>query len=139
MSRISCSLFRDSADSFPTKKLISSAAVANASHIPSKCRENSPACICSRNTGISREIQKSSPKESVERIPSVHVHNLRNTTAEKVIWTRYKRLKGFAGPPLSARINVRARVSRLDRKSTRLNSSHRTISYAVFCLKKKKE
>src|SRR5437867_5823327 len=27
---------------------------------------------------------------------------------------------------------------RQDRKSTRLNSSHRTISYAVFCLKKKK-
>src|SRR5437879_8798396 len=26
-----------------------------------------------------------------------------------------------------------------DRKSTRLNSSHRCISYAVFCLKKKKE
>src|SRR3712207_6902689 len=27
---------------------------------------------------------------------------------------------------------------RLDRKSTRLNSSHANISYAVFCLKKKK-
>src|SRR5437763_5709066 len=27
----------------------------------------------------------------------------------------------------------------IDRKSTRLNSSHRCISYAVFCLKKKKE
>src|SRR5437773_7619976 len=27
----------------------------------------------------------------------------------------------------------------VDRKSTRLNSSHITISYAVFCLKKKKE
>src|SRR5256885_4070613 len=27
----------------------------------------------------------------------------------------------------------------LDRKSTRLNSSHLVISYAVFCLKKKKE
>src|SRR5437762_7073190 len=26
----------------------------------------------------------------------------------------------------------------IDRKSTRLNSSHRCISYAVFCLKKKK-
>src|SRR5437867_7384316 len=26
-----------------------------------------------------------------------------------------------------------------DRKSTRLNSSHRTILYAVFCLKKKKQ
>src|SRR3712207_8921874 len=28
---------------------------------------------------------------------------------------------------------------RLDRKSTRLNSSHANISYAVFCLKKKKK
>src|SRR5262245_62190954 len=30
-------------------------------------------------------------------------------------------------------------ISRIDRKSTRLNSSHLGISYAVFCLKKKKE
>src|SRR5437762_7364911 len=30
-------------------------------------------------------------------------------------------------------------TDRLDRKSTRLNSSHRCISYAVFCLKKKKQ
>src|SRR5438045_6065141 len=30
-------------------------------------------------------------------------------------------------------------VSTLDRKSTRLNSSHLGISYAVFCLKKKKK
>src|SRR2546430_11485017 len=29
------------------------------------------------------------------------------------------------------------RVTRIDRKSTRLNSSHSQISYAVFCLKKK--
>src|SRR5258708_39314313 len=28
--------------------------------------------------------------------------------------------------------------TRIDRKSTRLNSSHQIISYAVFCLKKKK-
>src|SRR2546430_12265056 len=31
------------------------------------------------------------------------------------------------------------RSSDLDRKSTRLNSSHSQISYAVFCLKKKKQ
>src|SRR5437667_8593070 len=31
------------------------------------------------------------------------------------------------------------RTYRSDRKSTRLNSSHITISYAVFCLKKKKK
>src|SRR5438552_9975374 len=30
-------------------------------------------------------------------------------------------------------------VHLLDRKSTRLNSSHQIISYAVFCLKKKKK
>src|SRR5215204_6789839 len=37
---------------------------------------------------------------------------------------------GPAAPPGPAR--------RRDRKSTRLNSSHTVISYAVFCLKKKK-
>src|SRR2546422_8449791 len=33
----------------------------------------------------------------------------------------------------------RERVTEQDRKSTRLNSSHGYISYAVFCLKKKKK
>ena len=32
---------------------------------------------------------------------------------------------------------IARRIEQTDRKSTRLNSSHRTISYAVFCLKKK--
>src|SRR5688572_32323289 len=31
-----------------------------------------------------------------------------------------------------------SQLNRIDRKSTRLNSSHSQISYAVFCLKKKK-
>src|SRR3712207_9166572 len=31
------------------------------------------------------------------------------------------------------------RIAFIDRKSTRLNSSHANISYAVFCLKKKQE
>src|SRR5258708_11766778 len=34
---------------------------------------------------------------------------------------------------------ISARLVVLDRKSTRLNSSHQIISYAVFCLKKKKK
>src|SRR2546430_5748565 len=38
---------------------------------------------------------------------------------------------------LTARGLVEQRVEGLDRKSTRLNSSHSQISYAVFCLKKK--
>src|SRR5437879_11585737 len=40
-------------------------------------------------------------------------------------------------PSAAAAVRVTPRSSR-DRKSTRLNSSHRCISYAVFCLKKKK-
>src|SRR5438128_7530725 len=43
--------------------------------------------------------------------------------------------RGCSGPfPVCAP----ALRSRPDRKSTRLNSSHGSISYAVFCLKKKK-
>src|SRR5256885_8746968 len=42
--------------------------------------------------------------------------------------------RGSAVPKRS----VLVAASRLDRKSTRLNSSHLVISYAVFCLKKKK-
>src|SRR3712207_8695030 len=46
---------------------------------------------------------------------------------------------GTSGP---GRVPERPRarqLSRGDRKSTRLNSSHANISYAVFCLKKKKK
>src|SRR2546430_16795183 len=46
-------------------------------------------------------------------------------------------------PALPARGDECVRVPRvehdIDRKSTRLNSSHSQISYAVFCLKKKKQ
>src|SRR6478736_9130053 len=41
-----------------------------------------------------------------------------------------------AGPPRQGRGTL---VRAADRKSTRLNSSHSQISYAVFCLKKKKK
>src|SRR5437879_693051 len=41
------------------------------------------------------------------------------------LWTKYIQL-------------TEAETAFRDRKSTRLNSSHRCISYAVFCLKKKK-
>src|SRR5438309_7030829 len=38
---------------------------------------------------------------------------------------------------LAMRVGAQAEIE--DRKSTRLNSSHSSISYAVFCLKKKKK
>src|SRR3989449_7354009 len=48
----------------------------------------------------------------------------------------YRAVPRRAGDP--AGIGILARSLSLDRKSTRLNSSHGYISYAVFCLKKKK-
>src|SRR5437764_9908916 len=45
----------------------------------------------------------------------------------------------FARAPFSPDSSEKgALANTIDRKSTRLNSSHRCISYAVFCLKKKK-
>src|SRR5436305_11117048 len=50
--------------------------------------------------------------------------------------------RALASPPRPRRlgrgfITVAEAAPKLDRKSTRLNSSHVRISYAVFCLKKK--
>src|SRR5689334_23987958 len=42
------------------------------------------------------------------------------------------------GVPRSETDDQGSRAAGADRKSTRLNSSHSSISYAVFCLKKKK-
>src|SRR5256885_6688772 len=47
-------------------------------------------------------------------------------------------LRYIVNPPGSHHIRVHQHLDMGDRKSTRLNSSHLVISYAVFCLKKKK-
>src|SRR2546427_8644151 len=49
-----------------------------------------------------------------------------------------KERAGFNGPDIGGGVGFALRIA-LDRKSTRLNSSHSQISYAVFCLKKKKK
>src|SRR5689334_24857054 len=43
------------------------------------------------------------------------------------------------GLPVMAAVTIYSVEGLADRKSTRLNSSHSSISYAVFCLKKKKQ
>src|SRR5687768_17784459 len=50
-------------------------------------------------------------------------------------WSFHQKARGREGPVLLFEIHA----LRQDRKSTRLNSSHGYISYAVFCLKKKKK
>src|SRR5258708_31092587 len=53
---------------------------------------------------------------------------------------RLSRNAGDLGSPALrlSRSGAHVRIALKDRKSTRLNSSHQIISYAVFCLKKKK-
>src|SRR6266478_9381170 len=57
------------------------------------------------------------------------------------IFARLRRLdhREHRGDPYPAGDELVAGRVREDRKSTRLNSSHSQISYAVFCLKKKKK
>src|SRR5690242_21334001 len=49
------------------------------------------------------------------------------------------RMKGGSGRPDDSDTTQKQVIGSQDRKSTRLNSSHMSISYAVFCLKKKKK
>src|SRR3989454_3898746 len=49
------------------------------------------------------------------------------------VWAHFRP----ASEPLTPRITRQCSKKKRDRKSTRLNSSHLVISYAVFCLKKK--
>src|SRR5438445_6304821 len=58
--------------------------------------------------------------------------------------TLFRSQRGFRVPPFHSRHRKRGQCCssqrfHQDRKSTRLNSSHANISYAVFCLKKKKK
>src|SRR5690349_22467263 len=57
----------------------------------------------------------------------------------EVVVRALRALVGGAGAEHRGEVRRRGdRAARRDRKSTRLNSSHVEISYAVFCLKKKK-
>src|SRR5437763_11941173 len=58
---------------------------------------------------------------------------MKMTGAQATIWNRTQMHSGIRG----ATEVLQQEVGQADRKSTRLNSSHRCISYAVFCLKKK--
>src|SRR5438309_7353435 len=58
----------------------------------------------------------------------------RDSAGQVVSEGELSRLDHTGVPSLPRRVDTRRY---LDRKSTRLNSSHSSISYAVFCLKKK--
>src|SRR6266851_91952 len=76
--------------------------------------------------------------------PSSHVANWRRCSAGADLRPNREETRPALLHPALKYVTNRAlraapRPTGLDRKSTRLNSSHITISYAVFCLKKKKK
>src|SRR5206468_9049100 len=60
------------------------------------------------------------------------------STSPRAEWTGARSSTRCSPWGNSRSLIARAAHPRIDRKSTRLNSSHDQISYAVFCLKKKK-
>src|SRR5690625_4320473 len=63
----------------------------------------------------------------------------KNIQKPKILIGRDPRISGdmLEGALIAGLLSIGAEVMRLDRESTRLNSSHVAISYAVVCLKKK--
>src|SRR3712207_7949562 len=76
-----------------------------------------------------------------DALPISTTHNLRGVDVDIPLGVLVV-VTGVAGSGKSSLVHgsipARAGVVSIDRKSTRLNSSHANISYAVFCLKKKK-
>src|SRR5690606_40994914 len=89
---------------------------------------NTPArAIAWSRLGGENHMSASPPVEAVVNDPAAEAH---------LALVEHHRLAGGDGPLGLVEFHPPAIV--LDRKSTRLNSSHVKISYAVFCLKKKK-
>src|SRR2546429_3500225 len=87
-------------------------------------KESASSCIRAHHGAASSEERTSGPRQ-------VRSICLTQASASACVMGR-PLATASASAPLSL-------MSRPDRKSTRLNSSHGYISYAVFCLKKKKQ
>src|SRR3989454_112365 len=109
--------------------------------------------------GLARQVRakKAERERTIERLRAPLAEELDGaglrdceiTGRPKNLWSIYKKMKQRGKPfeeiydLLAVRVLVNTipecyHVLGIDRKSTRLNSSHLVISYAVFCLKKKK-
>src|SRR5690625_6297727 len=79
-------------------------------------------------------VQVAVPERPTDEVLAAHLDGLRGSLTGKII------LLGDGTPAPTREMARRHDDEEIaeDRKSTRLNSSHVAISYAVFCLKKKK-
>src|SRR5690348_9763933 len=90
-----------------------------------------PPLQCSTTTFTSFFFNDTAPTE----IYTLSLHDALPISVRRRRTSRARR----GGRARSHRDRVHPRIRSRDRKSTRLNSSHPSISYAVFCLKKKKK
>src|SRR5256885_12328166 len=93
-------------------------------HRSRECTRLSPAACLPSFEQLSRSRSCHYP-----RVPAIAPRHSRECSPPARVARRFCRLPFALHPPIVP--------SRPDRKSTRLNSSHLVISYAVFCLKKK--
>src|SRR5438034_5727208 len=81
-------------------------------------------------------LRKTAPRCDSAKIPEQHSRG----TLPQRLYCKARSESFFRYPPaICSGRKLQNASSILDRKSTRLNSSHTVISYAVFCLKKKKQ
>src|SRR2546430_9854086 len=86
-------------------------------------------------TTLFRSLAEPPPETTTIRLYRPPTTNAGLCVAPQLVAEDLLRAEGFT----HVQYGVRGRVGAKDRKSTRLNSSHSQISYAVFCLKKKKK
>src|SRR5690625_5903624 len=93
--------------------------------------------LASKYTPIHREIHSFPTRRSSDLAKSMIENADENTHAQAEQITLDNALNGAEDLPMHP--GAAKYYEEQDRKSTRLNSSHVAISYAVFCLKKKKD
>src|SRR2546427_6079893 len=121
-------------------------ALVESRYAPSKDWMTSAECSSERRSAISAAAANSNTTTSAYPASAVHATRLKRRVST---WLSRRSLIGLRFEPVAhaahrpdgcgpaAKAQFLAEI--IDRKSTRLNSSHSQISYAVFCLKKKKK
>src|SRR5947209_9398397 len=84
-----------------------------------------------------RRLEVRGQRSEVRDVLAIPSHRQVQPLLEAVRWRIAEQPPGFADVRQRMTHVARAKISKADRKSTRLNSSHANISYAVFCFKKK--